>query len=65
MIASIDFCYTNSMNPAYLFDEIKLSINLVGGILSGDDTVIDKPHSDTKITELIGYYYSGRHPKCC
>ena len=52
------------MNPAYLFDEIKLSINLVGGILSGDDTVIDKPLSNPKTTELIDYYYSGRHPKC-
>lgn len=47
--------------PKDLFDEVKLSINLVGGTLSGDDTVIDKPHSDQKITELIGYYYSGRH----
>lgn len=41
------------MNPAYLFDEVKLNINLVGGTLSGDDTVVDKPHSDPKITELI------------
>ncbi|MBW4455985.1 MAG: hypothetical protein KME55_26670 [Nostoc indistinguendum CM1-VF10] len=44
-----------------LFDKVKLHINLVGGTLSADDTVIDKPHSDPKLTELIGYYYSGRH----
>ncbi|GEM_PF-1631001 len=44
-----------------LFEEIKPNINLIGGTLSGDDTVIDKPHSDPKITELIGFYYSGRH----
>lgn len=43
-----------------LFDEVKLYIDLVGGTLSGDDTVIDKPHSN-QLTELIGYYYSGRH----
>lgn len=47
--------------PKDLFDEVKLYINLVGGTLSGDDTVIDKPHSDPKLTELLGYVYSGRH----
>ncbi len=55
------FLLREQYEPKDLFDEIKLKINLVGGILSGDDTVIDKPHSDPKITELIGYYYSGRH----
>ena len=47
--------------PKDLFDEVKLYINLVGGTKSYDDTVIDKPHSDPKLTELIGYVYSGRH----
>ena len=55
------FLLREQYEPKDLFDEIKLKINLVGGILSGDDTVIDKPHSNPKITELIGYYYSGRH----
>jgi len=49
------------MNRSYLFDEARLHINLVGGTLSGDDTVIDKPHSNPNLTELIGYFYSGRH----
>ncbi len=44
-----------------LFDEVKPHINLVGGILSGDDTVIDKPYSDTQRTELISYFWSGKH----
>ncbi len=44
-----------------LFDEVKPHINLVGGILSGDDTVIDKPLSDTQRTELISYFWSGKH----
>ncbi|MCL6755263.1 transposase, partial [Nostoc sp. CCCryo 231-06] len=61
MIVSIDFCYVSGMNNHDLFDELKPYINLVGGTLSGDDTVIDKPHSDPKLTELIGYVYSGRH----
>jgi hypothetical protein len=55
------FLLRERYEPKDLFEEIKLNINLVGGTLSGDDTVIDKPHSDPKITELIGYYYSGRH----
>jgi uncharacterized protein YlbG (UPF0298 family) len=55
------FLLRERYEPKDLFQEIKPNINLIGGILSGDDTVIDKPHSDPKIAELIGYYYSGRH----
>lgn len=55
------FLLREQYEPKDLFDEVKLYINLVGGTLSADDTVIDKPHSDPKLTELIGYYYSGRH----
>jgi hypothetical protein len=55
------FLLRERYEPKDLFEEIKPNINLMGGTLSGDDTVIDKPHSQPKITELIGYYYSGRH----
>ena len=55
------FLLRERYEPKDLFEEIKPNINLVGGTLSGDDTVIDKPHSDPEITDLIGYYYSGRH----
>lgn len=55
------FLLRERYEPKDLFEEVKLCINLVGGTLSGDDTVIDKPHSDQKITELISYVYSGRH----
>ncbi|WP_225893012.1 transposase [Nostoc sphaeroides] len=55
------FLLRERYEPKDLFDEVRLHINLVGGTLSGDDTVIDKPHSDLQLTELIGYYYSGRH----
>ncbi|MBD2511120.1 transposase [Nostoc muscorum FACHB-395] len=55
------FLLRERYEPKDLFEEIKPNINLMGGTLSGDDTVIDKPHSNPKITELIGYYYSGRH----
>jgi len=55
------FLLRERYEPKDLFDEVRLHINLIGGTLSGDDTVIDKPHSDPQLTELIGYYYSGRH----
>lgn len=38
-------------------------INLVGGILSVDDTVIEKLYSNPKYAELIGYFWSGKYHK--
>ena len=55
------FLLRERYEPLDLFDEVRQHINLVGGTLSGDDTVIDKPHSNPNLTELIGYVYSGRH----
>jgi len=55
------FLLRERYDPKDLLDEVKLQINLVGGTLSGDDTVIDKPHSDPSLAELIGYFLSGRH----
>lgn len=49
--------------PKDLFEENKSSINLKGGTLSGDDTVIEKLYSDQDKAELIGYYWSGKHHK--
>jgi len=42
-----------------LFNEIKGKIELKGGILSIDDTVIDKPYSTRQ--GIIDYYWSGKH----
>jgi hypothetical protein len=36
---------------------------LVGGILSVDDTVIEKIYSDPKNAELISYFWSGKAHK--
>ena len=55
------FLLRERYEPEDLFNEVSPHISLIGGTLSGDDTVIDKPHSDPKLTELIGYVYSGRH----
>jgi hypothetical protein len=42
---------------------LKADINLERGILSGDDTVIEKPYSDPEQADLIGYFWSGKHHK--
>jgi hypothetical protein len=49
------------MSFSYLFDEIKQHIDLIDGTLSGDDTLIDKPYSAPSLTELIGYFWSGKY----
>lgn len=46
-----------------LFELIKQIISLEGGVLSVDDTVIEKPYSEPKYTELIGYFWSGKYHK--
>jgi len=55
------FLLRERYEPKDLFNEVKPYINLAGGTLSGDDTVIDKPYSDPQLTELIGYFWSGKH----
>ena len=55
------FLLRERYEPKDLFDELKPYINLIGGTVSGDDTVIDKPYSDPTLTELIGYFWSGKH----
>ncbi len=57
------FLLREQYEPKDLFDELKLFINFKGGTLSGDDSIIDKPYSDPKLTKLIGYYWSGKHHK--
>lgn len=42
-----------------LFDELKPHIELIGGTLSGADTVIAKPYSGPNLTDFIGYFLSG------
>lgn len=58
------FLLRERYEPKDLFDEVKPYINLIGGTLRYDDTVIDKPHSNAKLTELISYVWSGRHHPC-
>ncbi len=55
------FLLRERYEPKDLFDELKQHIDVIGGTLSGDDTVIDKPYSNPSLTELIGYFWSGKH----
>ena len=49
--------------PKDLFDEEKGKIELVGGILSVDDSVLDKPYSDPSKAALIDLFWSGKHKR--
>jgi Transposase DDE domain len=53
------FLNRESYSPKDMFDEVKPTINLRGGVLSVDDTVLDKPYSN--YMGYVGYYWSGKH----
>ena len=53
------FLLREAYEPRDLFNESAKSLNLVGGTLSADDTVLDKPYSYQM--ELVGYFWSGKH----
>lgn len=57
------FLLRERYEPKDLFDIVTSIINLLGGILSVDDTVIEKLYSDPKNAELIGYFWSGKYHK--
>jgi hypothetical protein len=57
------FLLRERYSPKDLFEQVKSIINLSGGILSVDDTVIEKLYSQTKNAELIGYFWSGKYHK--
>lgn len=51
--------------PKDLFDELVAQgwLDLVGGVLSGDDTVVEKPYAQRKATALLGYFWSSKAAK--
>lgn len=57
------FLLRERYEPKDLFDMVTSIINMVGGILSVDDTVIEKLYSNPKYAELIGYFWSGKYHK--
>jgi hypothetical protein len=46
-----------------LFNENKGELNVIGGVLSVDDSVLDKPYSNPDYAPLIDYFWSGKHHK--
>lgn len=46
-----------------LFESVKDGLDLIGGTLSVDDSVLDKPFTNPDTTELVAYFWSGRHHK--
>jgi hypothetical protein len=46
-----------------LYKSVEPNIKKEGGVLSVDDTVLDKPYSNPSKTELIGFFWSGKHKK--
>ena len=57
------FLLRESYDQFDLFNEVKQYIELIGGTLSIDDTVIEKLYSNPNLSEFIGYFWSGNKHK--
>nr|WKN38659.1 transposase [Tunicatimonas sp. TK19036] len=57
------FLLSDHHSGSELFHAVKDHIDLQGGTLSVDDSTLDKPYSQTASTELVGYFWSGKHHK--
>jgi Transposase DDE domain len=57
------FLLRENYTPRDLFDEVKAHLKGEGGIGSVDDTVVDKPYSEMGKTDLLGYFWSGKHKR--
>lgn len=57
------FLLREDYTPRDLFNEVKEDLILEGGIVSGDDSVVDKPYSNPQKTDLVGYFWSGKHKR--
>jgi len=57
------FLLREKYTPKDLFDEVKEELIFEGGTASVDDSVVDKPYRDLKKTELLGYFWSGKHKR--
>lgn len=55
------FLERERFEPKDLFDDESNKIELAGGVLSFDDSVLGKPYMDPSKAELIGKYWSGKH----
>jgi hypothetical protein len=53
------FLQRETYSPSDLFNEVKCGLNLKGGVLSVDDSVLDKLYSSKMA--FVGYFGSGKH----
>ena len=53
------FLLRENYTPHDLFKEVRADLNLKGGTVSVDDSVLDKPYSH--LIALVGYFWSGKH----
>ena len=51
------FLLRENYTPQDLFDEVKGELVLEGGIVSVDDSVLDKPYSNPEKSQLIDYFW--------
>ncbi len=57
------FLLRESYIPEDLLEFVKGELILEGGIVSVDDSVLDKPDSNPQKNQLIDYFWSGKHKK--
>ena len=57
------FLWRENYTPRGLFTKVKEHLILEGGIISGDDSVLDKPYSDPQKTDIVSYFWSGKHKR--
>jgi hypothetical protein len=57
------FLLRERYTPNDLFNEVKGELVGVGGTLSVDDSVEDKPYYDPQKSALVSYFWSGKHKR--
>ena len=57
------FLLRERFEPKDLFDALPTTLRLRGGVLSADDTVIEKQYSCLERAELITFHWSGKHKR--
>jgi hypothetical protein len=57
------FLERERFTPKDLFDEESDRVELAGGIISVDDSVLDKPYMNSNKASLVDYFWSGKHKR--
>jgi len=55
------FLISGNLDARALFESAVQLTGLRSGVLSVDDTVLDKPYRDIEKTELVDFFWSGKH----